>query len=274
MKRTIRRIVSDAVRLTDKTRIGRFLNAQILSTAFDRTQTVHHGKIDLRFCVPNYLNQFRADTFETKEPDTLNWIDAIPQSSVLWDIGANVGLYSCYAAKRDIRVIAFEPSPFNLECLARNIALNQSPVTVVPLPLTDVLGVSTLNMSQTEWGASLSTFGQSYGHDGKPLVTALQFATVGVSMLDAVDLLHLPMPDYIKMDVDGIEHLILRGGDRILRHTTSVLVEVNESFPEQAEGCAECLIAAGLELREKRSHADFGDPHTFNQIWARHADTK
>jgi FkbM family methyltransferase len=49
----------------------------------------------------------------------------MPRGSVLWDIGANVGLYSCYAVKaRDCRVFAFEPSVFNLELLARNIFLN------------------------------------------------------------------------------------------------------------------------------------------------------
>ena len=50
----------------------------------------------------------------------------MPEGSVVWDIGANVGLYSCYAAKhRGCRVFAFEPYVFNLEILARNIYLNQ-----------------------------------------------------------------------------------------------------------------------------------------------------
>jgi len=73
--------------------------------------------------------------FATKEPETLEWIDRIPEKSVLWDIGANVGLYSCYAAKaRGCRVFAFEPSVFNLEILARNIFLNQltDQITIVP----------------------------------------------------------------------------------------------------------------------------------------------
>ena len=47
----------------------------------------------------NEINYFRATTFETKEPETLEWIDTIPKNSVLWDIGANVGLYSLYAAR-------------------------------------------------------------------------------------------------------------------------------------------------------------------------------
>ena len=107
------------------------------------------------FVVPNVINHYRIDTFSTKEPETLEWIDKIPQGSVLWDIGSNIGLYSCYAAKaRGCRVFAFEPSVFNLELLARNIFLNglTDQVTIVPLPLSDALSFSTLNMSSTEWG--------------------------------------------------------------------------------------------------------------------------
>src|SRR5437660_7162357 len=102
------------------TRIGRVVFEQIIDTAMPRTLAVSHGAAKLSFSVPNTLNWFRSATFSTKEPETLTWIDAIPQRSVLWDVGANIGLYSCYAAKvRDCRVFAFEPSVFNLELLAR-----------------------------------------------------------------------------------------------------------------------------------------------------------
>ena len=58
---------------------------------------------------------------------------------------------------------AFEPSVFNLELLARNIFGNDlvRQITIVPLPLSDTLAVNTLNMTSTEWGGALSSFGQS-----------------------------------------------------------------------------------------------------------------
>ena len=77
-------------------------------------------------------------------------------------VGANVGIYSVYAAKvRECKVYAFEPSVFNLEILARNIHLNElvEQVTIVPLPLSNRLQKSKLNMSTTDWGGALSTFG-------------------------------------------------------------------------------------------------------------------
>ena len=125
-----------------KTSLGRYVYGQIAANAMSRTQQVSHHGVDLVFSIPNGLNEFRVETFSSKEPETLNWIDGMPQGSVMWDIGANVGLYSCYAAKhRGCKVFAFEPSVFNLELLARNISLNgvTDLATIVPLPLSDEL---------------------------------------------------------------------------------------------------------------------------------------
>jgi len=129
-------------------------------------------------------------------------------------------------------------------------------------------------MTSTDWGGALSTFGQTYGHDGEPIRKVFEFPTVGLSMVDAVTLLRIPQPDYIKMDVDGIEHLILKGGVPILRGVKSVSVEINDRFSTQADEASRCLRAAGLSFREKR-HAQYfdSDPgaarYTFNQVWVR-----
>lgn len=242
------------------------------------TSLATHGQVDLKFSVPNRLNRFRADSFSIKEPETLEWIDGFPQGSVLWDIGANVGLYSCYAAKaRNSKVFAFEPSVFNVELLARNIYLNglTSNVSIIPLPLTDGLAFNMLNMTTTEWGGALSTFGKDYGWDGRKLQQCFNFQTIGITADDAKVLLKVPQPNYIKIDVDGIEHLILRGAKVVLSGVDGVLIEVNDNFTEQAEQCVKLLLDAGLILKEKRHSEMFnrgdslGGGKVWNQIWVR-----
>ena len=55
-------------------------------------------------------------------------------------IFANIGLYSCYAAKKNkCNVYAFEPSVFNIELLARNIYINNlsDKIRIISLPLTE-----------------------------------------------------------------------------------------------------------------------------------------
>lgn len=277
IKTNLKRVINSSVTFMGKSQVGRYIYGQIINNAMGRTQKVEHHGISLIISTPNALNMYRANTFSTKEPETLEWIDDIPKGSVVWDIGANVGLYTCYSAKaRGCRVFAFEPSVFNLELLARNIYLNKltSQATIVPIPLSDALAASTLNMTTTEWGGALSTFGQDYGYDGQPMCKAFEFPTIGLSMADAATLLQIPQPDYIKMDVDGIEHLILKGGVPVLLGVKGVLVEINDKFTTQANDASRLLQEAGLSLKEKR-HADCFDSDsgaakdTFNQIWVR-----
>ena len=77
-------------------------------------------------------------------------------------------------------------------------------------------------------------------------------------------------PNYLKMDVDGIEHLILKGGNQILKKTKSLLVEVDEKFISQAEKIKKYLTESGFKLTEKK-HSDLIEKSkfksVFNQIW-------
>ena len=279
MKAAIKKVLKSGIRfavnVAMQSTIGRYSIDQVLDLALSRSKTVQHQGLALTFAVPNKLNLFRVDSFSIKEPETLEWIDAIPQGSVLWDIGANIGLYTCYAAKaRGCRVFAFEPSIFNLELLARNISLNglTREATIIPLPLTDALTISTLNMTTTEWGGAMSTFDQTYTHDGSMLRKVFEFRTIGLSMDEALALLRNAQPDYIKMDVDGIEHLILKGGAGVLRSIKGVLIEINDEFEQQSVDSTRYLREAGLVLKAKR-HADMFEQspyrNSYNQIWHR-----
>lgn len=231
---------------------------------------VNHGGVKMSFTSPNALTRYRSESFSDKEPETLTWLESIPEGAVLWDIGANVGLYSVYAAKRNnVRVFAFEPSVFNLELLARNIFLNnlQGRVTIVPVALSDALGPSLFKMSSTAWGGALSTFGQDFDQHGGKLNSIFEYQTIGMTMDEAVRLLGIPAPRFIKIDVDGIEHLILSGSTTVLKQVESVLVEINDDFAEQAEESTRHLISAGLVLKKKCEMPGAGNQ--YNQWWVR-----
>lgn len=277
IKQVLRNVTHSMVRLSARTRTGRYLLDQVLNAAMERVREVNHGGLALKFAAPNSLCDWRAQTFSVKEPETLEWIDALQADSILWDVGANVGLYAVYAArKRNCRIWAFEPSVFNLELLARNISANglAEQICIVPMALSDMLGANQLRMTTTEWGGALSTFGRNFGWDGESIRQVFEFRTMGLSMDDAVQKLSIPEPDYIKMDVDGLEHIILGGGAAVLRGVQEVLIEVNDDFHEQAERCRTLLSEAGLVLKEKRHSdivggSDSGFQNCYNQIWIR-----
>ena len=69
--------------------------------------------IKLTLFTPNWICRYRADSFSTKEPETLEWIDNSEENGGLFDIGANVGLYSLYyAVSNKGKAYVFEPSVF------------------------------------------------------------------------------------------------------------------------------------------------------------------
>ncbi len=239
---------------------------------------VEYGNAHLVLMTPNAVCRFRADTFSSKEPETLEWLDEFGGEGALFDVGANVGLYSLYyAATQRGSVYAFEPSTLNLGLLTRNINANglEDRITVVPLALADANKIAAFSLSELAEGEALSTFGEDFGHDGKPLVAAMQYKTVGMSLDYLIESAILPeIPSLLKIDVDGIEHIILRGANKTLRDPAllSVLIEVNDEFQQLATEVAAELSSAGLLLREKRhselfSGGDFAS--SYNQVWVR-----
>ena len=155
LSRAVKVLIHFAVNVIGWTGIGRYLFNQIINTTMQRVHEVSHGGLTLKFATPNSLCDWRAKTFSTKEPETLEWIDLIPKDSILWDVGANIGLYSIYAAKRrNCKVYAFEPSVFNLELLARNIFTNglTDQICIMPVALSDQLGTNQMHMTTTVWG--------------------------------------------------------------------------------------------------------------------------
>ncbi len=159
IKKVAKSIFVSIVNLTGGTRIGRYLETLLIESVMKRVVRIFHKGIPLIFSAPNALSKWRYETFSSKEPETLEWIDAMHPGSVLWDIGANIGLYSIYAAKKlNCKVWAFEPSVFNLELLARNIYLNDlsKNICIVPVALSDKLGSSQMKMTSTEWGGAIN----------------------------------------------------------------------------------------------------------------------
>lgn len=179
---------------------------------------------DLFFDTTSEFARTRIETFWTKEPATLDWIDRFRRGAVFYDVGANVGLYSLYAAAKGHQVIAFEPLPENYATLCRNIVRNGLEGHVVPLalPLAARTGLGGLAVADQRAGTSGSQFGDR------------GLRMPGVALSDAVRVFGLPMPDYVKIDVDGLEADILHGGRAVLRACEGLSVEVDDRDPQKA----------------------------------------
>jgi hypothetical protein len=120
-------------------------------------------------------------------------------------------------------------------------------------------------MSNIEWGSALSTFSKSYDANGNDFNIKFSYNTIGIRADDAVKIFNIPYPKYIKIDVDGIEHLILSGMPMILESAEQVLIELSNVFNDQIEIATKILIDKGFILSHKYIQNDINI--CTNQIW-------
>ena len=221
---------------------------------------------EIKFFVPNQLLSWRVDTFFTKEPETLEWIDNFEKKEnlIFWDIGANIGLYSIYNSLKNPKstTIAFEPSSSNLRALTRNISINnlEKKIKIISNPLTNKKNTfQEMKEGQFIEGGAMNSFGEKFDFEGKKFQTTMKYNLLGTTMNYFIENSILEIPDYIKIDVDGIEHLILEGGDKFLTHqkVKSLSIEINENFKEQYEKVLDLMKKNRFKFFQKKFNKDF-----------------
>jgi FkbM family methyltransferase len=202
--------------------------------------TLAYDNVSLRYHTPNSMTLWRVATLLTKEPCTIEWLNAITADEVLVDVGANVGMYTIFAsAVRGARVFAFEPESQNYALLCRNIVENglSDRVTGWSCALSDETRFDRIHLSQFGYGGSCHAFGEA--RDFK--LDAVAFPFVQGCFSTTLDALvasgAVPVPHHIKIDVDGFEHKVVRGAKQTLRASTlkSLLIEVNPSLSEHQD---------------------------------------
>lgn len=178
------------------------------------------------------LHLLRADSIEHKEPETLQWIDSFTPGAVFFDIGANVGVFSLYAALcRNCDVYAFEPEAKNYACLNKNILLNGlgRRVKALNIGLHDQTCIEFLQLHDTQSGSALHALGDPVDWRKERFQAKFEQAVLAFSLDDLIDRYGLPLPRHIKLDVDGNEQKIIRGAQRTLGKAAvkSLLIEIN-----------------------------------------------
>jgi FkbM family methyltransferase len=224
------------------------------------SQETKFGTINF-FC-PGKIPEWRARTLLTKEPETIEWINKFSYMDVFWDIGANIGLYSLYAALRNIAVISFEPSPSNYYLLNRNIEINKmdNRISALCIAFNDTTRLDSFYMANTELGGALNSFAEAIDWQGEPFTASFKQAMIGFSVDDFVRQFNPLFPNHIKIDVDGIENKIIKGAKYTLldRRVKSVLVELDSGRESYCKEVMEVMEEAGMKFITKK-HAPMFD---------------
>lgn len=150
-------------------------------------------------------------------PAVAKWVARLLKpGDVFWDVGSHIG-YISFVASRSVgptgQVHAFEPLPANIGRLRQGLQLNAiTNITVHPVAVSDTNGPALLRR-----------------HDCNHMWSLVENEPVGVEVscvtLDSM-LSGLPVPQLVKIDVEGAELLVLAGARRVLELHPMLIVEL------------------------------------------------
>ncbi|MBV1882734.1 MAG: FkbM family methyltransferase [Pseudomonadales bacterium] len=208
-----------------------------------QSQSIHNSPIkripysnaQLVFEESNASVKWRIDTLLSKEPDTVNWISQFRDNDILIDIGANIGLYTVLAAvTKNAKVFAFEPESQNFAQLMRHIVLNDLHENVVAFcaAVGESDQIDKLYLSNFGLGGSCHTFGDNLDFNLKKRPQTVNQGCISVVLDKLIQEGVVDSPHHIKIDVDGLEHSVIAGCQKVLQSEglQSVLVELNTNL--------------------------------------------
>jgi FkbM family methyltransferase len=184
------------------------------------------------------MEKYRYETWDTKEPETIEWINSFEPNSVFFDVGANIGVYSLYAASLhpQLDIAAFEPMPKNAESLLANREANHFiKMHVYPWAVGSAYKKIYLNIPNDTPGESGSQVNDHYGIEVK-MVSIDRFCSGFYKV------------DYVKIDIDGQELAVIHGMKKTLPRVKSILVEVSKASKQTI---LNILLAAGFTINNR-----------------------
>lgn len=178
----------------------------------------------------------------------------VSRDHVVWDVGANVGLFSvasAHLAGEKGKVYAFEPDVWLVQLLRHTASIQPSSsaaVTIVPAAVAEFCGLRSFNISVRS-RATNSLAGYGNGHTGG---VAEQQTVMTVSLDWLAE--RLPRPNVIKIDVEGAELEVLRGAMDLLTQTgPTILCEVSANHSPQV---TDLLRRVGYRIFDGDSEGD------------------
>lgn len=207
--------------------------------------------------------RWRANSFLTKEPTTLEWLQGLGRDSILIDVGANVGIYTIPAALFHVKkVIAIEPEIQNYQILLKNIEANKisnDMIEALPLAVSTEFAntITKIFLTIDEAGHGCHQVGRNQNHllektnDTNRKSRSVYCISLS-TLITQVTSSHTG-PIHIKIDVDGIEEDVCQSlfEDRAINRISSLQVELNPSLKNHSN-VIQSLAMAGFYYSESQ----------------------
>jgi FkbM family methyltransferase len=218
----------------------------VLSENTHSHEIANHS-VDFRIETFTEFNRFRDLAGERSIVEDL--LTTLDSDDTFYDIGANVGTYTCFAAAElgPGRTVAFEPEPENADRLRENLELNDLDAEIVQIALSD-----------TDGTVDLALTGDEAGEGEHAIATGDNERTLEVETARGdliIEERKLSKPTVVKIDIEGAELSVLRGLRETLRENCRlVYVEVHPEkitdFGGEASKVETLLTDVGFEVTE------------------------
>lgn len=186
----------------------------------------------------------------------------VKTGETVYDIGANIGYVSLSLSQRvgpSGKVYAFEPLPENLTLLRRAVSLSHKDnIAILDCAASDAKGTSSIRTTDNRSMASL------VWHQNDPSAREYVIRTEAID--EMVDSGALPLPSFVKIDVEGTEGFVIRGMKRTIAAALPVIfIECSEmgrestwqTLTKAGYNCVSAVTREPISEFEQYKHADF-----------------
>ena len=183
-----------------------------LKGAIDNSKPYNFGNFSMYVDAHDTLQITSSGKFEETETKTI--LSFVKADTVMLDIGANMGFYSIRVGQKAVngKVIAFEPDPGNFAILQKNVALNK------------LTNVTAYNAALSDKKETMRLYKHPFNVGDYRLYNDGDFTEyVDVPTLRLDDTVHERV-DLIKIDVQGFEYFVLKGGRELLANYKPIVV--------------------------------------------------
>lgn len=229
----------------------------MLSDPFWRTATYFAGDMQTH-TIYNESIKFHSDTVSEvsrffhlagEEPIIADLLFSLSFDDTFYDIGANVGTYTCFAASKlgSEKVVAFEPEPKNAARLRDNLELNDLNAKILEVAVTNKDGKQELGIQGDEAGEGEHTV---FTEDSAKTIEVDSFRVDTLIKERGVQ-----EPTVIKVDVEGAELSVLQGMEKTLNnHVRLIYAELHpkksSNFGYEIAEVEEYLRELGFEVSD------------------------
>lgn len=216
---------------------------------FPTVRIVDLGGHSVVFETTNSVEDYRANKLGGERELVERYVELLEDEMVVWDVGANIGVFSLFAARANAQVHSFEPDPGFAKRLKRNVYLNgqEDTITIHETALNDDSGEITLYTDGVD-GTSPGLSKDDNEKRDEVVVEQLRGDAVNVQT-----------PDLLKVDVEGAEAGVIRGMADILESIDTIMIEIHPTmlprFGDEPEDVTDVIESHGFSesYNEKRN---------------------